>query len=249
MRHIKDTEFVCLDVEATGLNPESDRVIEVAVATFTLETILEEFESLVDPLQQIPPESIAIHHITQEMVQGKPSIAEIFPSIASLVGNRVVVGHCIQFDIDILVNEAKRVQVENPFKNNLTLDTLRLARLYGESPSNSLEVLRGHFNIQEEGAHRAMSDVIVNIQVFKRLVQKFRTIEEIQKILSKPIAMKAMPLGKHKGRSFKEIPLNYLQWAAHQEFDQDLLFSLRSELSRRKNGSSFSQVTNPFCQL
>jgi DNA polymerase III subunit epsilon len=126
---------------------------------------------------------------------------------------------------------------------------LRLARLYGESPSNSLQVLRGHFNIQSEGAHRAMSDVIVNIQVFKRLVQKFRTLEEIQEVLSKPIAMKTMPLGKHKGRPFKEIPLEYLKWAAHQDFDQDLLFSLRSEINRRKKGDSFSQAVNPFHQL
>lgn len=249
MTHLKEAEFVCLDVEATGLNPETDRVIEVAVASFTLDQILEEFESLVNPLQQIPKESIAIHHITQEMVQGKPSIAEIFPTISSLIGNRVIVGHCIKFDIDILENEAKRVQVESPFKNNISFDTLRLARLYGESPSNSLEVLRGHFNIQPEGAHRAMSDVIVNIQVFKRLVHRFRTVEEIQAVLSKPIAMKTMPLGKHKGRSFKDIPLDYLHWAAHQDFDQDLLFSLRSEINRRKKGGSFSQVTNPFHQL
>ena len=47
------------------------------------------------------------------------------------------------------------------------IDTLRMARLYGESPINSLERLRQHFNIAAEGAHRAMSDVIVNIEVFK----------------------------------------------------------------------------------
>jgi DNA polymerase-3 subunit epsilon len=210
---------------------------------------LEEFETLIDPGQQIPQESIAIHHITQDMVQGKPTIAEILPKLKVLIGSRVIVGHCIKFDIDILTNEAKRVKKESPFKNNLAFDTLRLARLYGESPSNSLEVLRNHFNIQPEGAHRAMSDVIVNIQVFKRLVQKFRTVEDIQEVLSKPIAMKNMPLGKHKGRPFKEIPFEYLQWAAHQQFDQDLLFSIRSELQRRKKGGSFAQVTNPFHQL
>lgn len=249
MGRIKDKEFVCIDVESTGLDCAADRVIEVAAASFTLDAILEEFESLIDPKRVIPCESIAIHHITQEMVQGKPTILEVFPQIASLIGNRIIVGHGVQFDIDILSQEAKRVGTDCPFKNNLAFDTLRLARLYGESPSNSLEVLRGHFNIQAEGAHRAMSDVIVNIQVFKRLISHFRTIEEIQAVLAKPIAMKNMPLGKHKGRPFKEIPLPYLQWAAHQEFDMDLLFSLRSEIQRRKKGNSFAQAVNPFHQL
>jgi len=246
MPHIKEAEFVCIDVESTGLDCASDRVIEVAVATFTADTILEEFESLVDPKQNIPCESIAIHHITQEMVHGKPTIAEVFPKISALIDNRIIVGHGIQFDIDILSQEAKRAQLDSPFRNNLAFDTLRLARLYGESPSNSLEVLRGHFNIQAEGAHRAMSDVVVNIQVFKRLVSRFRTVEEIQAVLAKPIAMKAMPLGKHKGRAFKEIPIEYLLWAARQQFDNDLLFSLRSEIQRRKKGNSFSQAANPF---
>lgn len=249
MASLKDTEFVCIDVEATGLDVKHDRVVEIAVATFTMDTILEEFESLVDPRQLIPQESIAIHHITQEMVQGKPSVADILPKIVALIDKRILVGHGIQFDIDILAQEAERCHQENPFKDNRAFDTLRLARLYGESPSNSLQVLRGHFNIQPEGAHRAMSDVVVNIQVFKQLVNGFKTVEEISAVLSKPIAMKAMPLGKHKGRPFKEIPLQYLQWAAHQEFDMDLLFSLRSELQRRKKGNSFSQASNPFHDL
>ena len=61
--------------------------------------------------------------------------------------------------------------------------------------------------------------------------------------------MKYMPLGKHKGRQFGEIPLQYLQWAAHMDFDQDLLFTIRSELKKRKKGTGFKQVTNPFGDL
>lgn len=249
MTGIKENEFVCIDVETTGLNPEVDRVIEIAVCSFTLDSVLEEFESLVDPKQEIPKESIVIHHITQDMVSGKPTMAEIFPHVRDIIGERIIVGHGIQFDIDILRNEAKRCSQECVCKGNLFFDTLRLARLYGESPSNSLEVLRGHFNIQAEGAHRAMSDVIVNIQVFKKLVHRFRTIEEIQDVLSRPIYMKNMPLGKHKGRALKEIPIEYLQWAARQQFDQDLLFSLRSEIQRRKKGGTFFQAVNPFHSL
>jgi DNA polymerase-3 subunit epsilon len=58
-----------------------------------------------------------------------------------------------------------------------------------------------------------------------------------------------MPLGKHKGRPFSEIPHEYLQWAANKDFDQDLTFSIRSELKKRKSGNLFKQASNPFSEL
>lgn len=249
MALIKDTTFVCIDCESTGLDPANDRIIEVAVATFTLDGVIDSMDALVDPEREIPEVSIAVHHITQEMVQGKPKIIQVLPDLLKLIGRRPIVGHGIAFDIELVDQACKRGGLACTIKNNPSFDTLRLARLYGGSPSNSLEQLRKHFNIAEEGAHRAMSDVIVNVQVFKHLATNFKTTQDIEKVLSKPIAMKAMPLGKHKGRLMKEIPLDYLLWAARQEFDQDLLFSLRSEINRRKKGNHFTQSASPFANL
>lgn len=249
MALIKDTTFVCIDCESTGLDTANDRIIEVAVATFTLDGVIESLDALVDPEREIPEASIAVHHITQEMVRGKPKIHEVLPELLKLIGRRPIVGHGITFDIELIDQACKRANLACTIKNNPAFDTLRLARLYGESPSNSLEQLRKHFNIEEEGAHRALSDVTVNVQVFKRLAANFKTTQDIEKVLSKPIAMKAMPLGKHKGRLMKEIPLEYLLWAARQDFDQDLLFSLRSEINRRKKGNHFSQSASPFANL
>jgi DNA polymerase-3 subunit epsilon len=124
-----------------------------------------------------------------------------------------------------------------------------MARLYGESPVNSLEQLRKHFNIPLEGAHRAMSDVIVNMAVFKQLAKRYRTTQQLFEALAKPILLKTMPLGKHKGRLLKDIPLQYLQWVAKKDFDQDLLYSIRSELKRRKKGDLFNQAASPFANL
>lgn len=117
------------------------------------------------------------------------------------------------------------------------------------SQVNSLEQLRRHFNVEPEGAHRAMSDVIVNMHVFKHLCRKFRTVNDVFNVLSKPILMKHMPFRPHKGRLFKEIPIEYLIWASKRDFDEDLIFSLRTEISRRKKGNLFSQASNPFSQL
>jgi DNA polymerase-3 subunit epsilon len=241
--------FICLDCETTGLDARNDRIIEIAVIKFTFTEILERFETLVDPECQISESSMAIHHISQDMVKGKPKILEVLPQISKMIDSHIVMGHGIKLDLNFLCESAKRCQFPSSFDACPTIDTLRLARLYGESPTNSLEMLREHFNIEPEGAHRAMSDVIVNISVFKYLAQSFKTTEQLLERLKKPILLKNMPLGKYKGRPFNEISMEYLQWAAHADFDQDLLFSVRTELQKRKKGDRFLEATNPFSQL
>lgn len=249
MGQLKNETFICIDCETTGLEPEKDKIIEVAAVIFTENTILDRYETLIDPEVIIGEESTAIHHITNDMVAGKPKIKEILPHILKMIGKHIIIGHGIPFDIAFLAQAAKTHCIPNTLSSHPYLDTLRLARLYGESPINSLEKLREHFNIAAEGAHRAMNDVIVNIDVFKFLTKNYKTTEQIIERLKRPILIKTMPLGKHKGRPFSEIPAEYLQWASNKDFDQDLLFSVRSELKKRKTGSLFSHGANPFSSL
>jgi DNA polymerase-3 subunit epsilon len=249
MAELKQETFVCLDCEFTGLDLTQHRVIEAAVVKFTFSQTLAEFESLVDPEMPIPEESIAIHHIDSAMVQGKPKIASILPTILEIMGDHIIVGHGISHDIEALSKAAHEAKIPCRLVYNRVIDTLRLARYYGDSPINSLESLAAHFNVPREGAHRAMNDVKMNIDVFKHLVSRFKTTEQVFGILSKPIKMKYIPFGKYKGRLFSEIPLDYLQWLAKMAFDQDLQFTLQSEMNDRKRGGKFSQATNPFSNL
>lgn len=241
--------FVCLDCESTGLDPKKDRIVEIAVAVFHFEKTEETFESLINPECEIPQTSQEIHKISQAMVVDQPKVAEVLPKILKMIGNHVIVGHGIGFDIALIAEEAKRFQIPCQVEKACLIDTLRLARLYGESPVNSLDRLRQHFNIEAQGVHRAMSDVAVNIEVFKQLAKPYKTLKELLRALEKPIKLRTMPLGKHKGRRFEEIPVEYLLWAEKKDFDQDLLFSIRSELRDRKKGGGFEQSSNPFYSL
>ena len=241
--------FICIDCESTGLEPHKDRIVEIAAARFTFEKILQEFETLIDPECPIPETSQEIHKISADMVAGKPKIAEVLPELLKMINGHIIVGHGIGFDIALIAAEAKRHNIPTQIEKQPYIDTLRMARIYGESPINSLQQLRQHFNIEPEGAHRAMSDVIVNIEVFKQLSKPYKSVDDLLRILQKPIRMRAMPLGKHKGRRFEEIPIEYLMWAEKKDFDQDLLFSIRSEIRNRKKGGGFEQSSNPFSNL
>lgn len=244
----RDT-YVCIDCESTGLDPKSDRIIEIAFVGFTFSEKLFSFETLVDPGCPIPAISKEIHNISEEMLEGKPKIQDVLAEVLKKIDGHILVGHGIGFDISLITEEAKRYRIPTKIEKQPFIDTLRLARLYGESPINSLEKLREHFNIEAQGAHRAMNDVAVNIDVFKYLAKRFKTTQELLKTLEKPIRLRVMPLGKHKGRKFDEIPIEYLRWAERKDFDQDLLFSIRSELKNRKKGGGFEQSTNPFANL
>lgn len=249
MKPLNKEIFVCLDCEATGLDIQEDAIIELAAVKFTLDENLQTFETLIDPVRSIPEVTVKIHGITDAMVQGKPKIKEVLPAFLKFIEGHIIVGHGIRFDIEMLAKAGKDHQVPSHLDKQTLVDTLRLARLYGETPVNSLEMLRKHFNIATDGAHRAMNDVVVNIEVFKHLSKKFKTTKELLERLQKPIAMRTMPLGKYKGRLFKDIPMDYLTWAIHQKFDEDLLFSLKSEINKRKKAPGFSQVSNPFSSL
>lgn len=249
MGNLEHEQFICIDCETTGLDPKEDRIIEIGAVCFSLNEKFHAMEALIDPERKISEESMKIHNITDEMVKGKPKISEVLPELLKLIGDKIIVGHGVGFDVQLLIHAAERASIPCKLEKNRILDTLRLARLYGECPVNSLEQLRIHFNIEEEGAHRAMSDVVVNVDVFKMLIKPFKNVNHIFQALEKPIKLKLMPLGKHKGRLMSDVPLDYLYWAAKLDFDQDLLYSIRSEIKRRKNGNTFLQASNPFSNL
>ena len=249
MGQLSKEVFVCVDCESTGLDPKSDRMIEVAAVRFTLGESLDEYETLVDPGCPIPEESRKIHNISDEMVKGQPRVKEILPAVLDFIGDHIIIGHGVGFDLDLIRAEADRYGVSHKLDQLKSIDTLRLARLYGNSPSNALSQLGKHFNVHTEGAHRAANDVYMNVGVFRHLVRKYKTTKELFQVLSKPIAMKRMPLGKHKGRPFREIPEPYLRWCLKRDFDEDLMYSIRSELKKRRKGADFSRSNSPFADL
>jgi len=226
--------FVCLDCETTGTDIYNDRVIEFSAVRFSLEGgEIKSFDTLINPGIAIPKVSSDVHHISDEMVAVSPSIAAVFDRIVKFVGDDIIVGHNINFDIGIINAEAERLGPGAKTLSNRVIDTLRLAHRYSGGPlSNTLESLVQYFNVEEQGAaHRAMADVKANVEVFRHLTVEFNAVEELMTILAQPILMKRCPLKKYKGQPFENISVRYLYWAISSGlFSGDLLFSLKNEL-------------------
>lgn len=219
------------DTETTGVKAERDRVIEIAAYDPLLNR---RFEKFVNPGFPIPPESTAIHHITDEMVADAPSFAQIGLEFAEFCeGEVVLIAHNNDnFDYHFLRHEYERNQLTMPTHWKF-LDTLKWARRYrSDLPRHTLQFLREIYGIAANNAHRALDDVIVLHQVFSYMIDDLE-IDEVYSLLNRPRLIQHMPFGKHQGQPLSQIPRNYVQWLASTGvFDKAENQELKESFSR-----------------
>jgi DNA polymerase-3 subunit epsilon/ATP-dependent DNA helicase DinG len=161
------TTYVAVDVETTGLDPSRDAIIEVAAITFRGADVLDEFDSLVNPLCDIPPYITQLTAITDEMVADAPTMHTLRPRLKSKLGDNVLVGHNIEFDLGFL-REARLAF------GNRRIDTLTLASiLVPEAGRFGLGALADYLNFPTNGSgHRAMNDAEQTVELFLALRER-----------------------------------------------------------------------------
>lgn len=101
-------EFVVLDFETTGLDKVYDSIIEIAAIRYKDGIEKEKFVTLVRPCFRIPEEATAINHITNDMVGSAPTVEQAIPLLIDFLGNSLIVGHNVNFDIGFLEIAAQR---------------------------------------------------------------------------------------------------------------------------------------------
>lgn len=169
---VSKTTFAFVDVETTGLSVSSGgRVCEVAVSRRLGDSDLGHFQSLVNPGCPIPDEVIRIHGITNEMVAASPRFERIAPKLLGLLESSVVVCHNADFDIPFLDNEFSLIGLR--FPDIRVIDTLKVARRYGNFGSNRLGHIAARLGIAAGGWHRALSDVKMLEQVFFHFLNNY----------------------------------------------------------------------------
>ena len=204
-----------LDTETTGVDTGESHVVELAAVLGA-----QRFESLYKPPTPIPPESSAVHNLTDEDVDGWCSIGDHpHEALSKMVAEaEAIAGHNItSFDLPILEREMPRFWPQIPI-----IDTLRLARhLWPDLPSHALQVLRYRFklNAGSGDAHRAMFDAelcraLVNYAL--DTTDAPADARELAEFCAAPIAIKVMYFGKHKGEPVEKMPRDYVRWLASQ---------------------------------
>jgi DNA polymerase-3 subunit epsilon len=148
---------VVVDVETTGLDYRREKIIEFAGVKLVNNQITEEFETLIDPQQDIRHSSIEIHGITPDMVEGAPTIADIMPKILEFIGDYPLVAHNAIFDYSFIKQACKELYghgISNP-----RIDTFHMYKeVFPDEPSHGMESLMKRFNIEFPVRHRAMAD-------------------------------------------------------------------------------------------
>ncbi len=173
--------FTIFDLETTGMNPVTDRIVEIAALRIEVTGETTDFHHLIQPGRKIPPAVSRIHHITDEMVVNAPRFQQIGHDFLSLARHSTLVAHNARFDLGFLQESLARYGL--PLWNGKTLDSLRLVRkLYPGLPSYSLQNLRHSLQLDAAGdqlsAHRAGDDVAWTARLLELLLGKALALQE-----------------------------------------------------------------------
>ncbi len=169
---LSEVPFCVLDLETTGVGPDICEITEIGAIRFEGGIETGRFQTLVNPQTGIPPQVTVITGITQAMVIDAPTIGEALPSFLEFLGDAVIVGHNVSFDISFL--NAAAIRLGYGRLPNRSSDTLGLARRLVRQEVRNLRLssLAAHFRSPTTPNHRALDDTIATAHVFWCLLER-----------------------------------------------------------------------------
>lgn len=150
----KETKFVAIDVETTGLSPLYNELIEVSAIKYEGAKKIDTFSTLIKPKKEISNVITNLTGITNKMLENAPAVEEVMPKIIDFIGENPIVAHNANFDYNFLQNNSNK-----SFTNNKVIDTVAISRkMLPSLPNHKLNTVAKCIGIQEEGFHRAEFD-------------------------------------------------------------------------------------------
>lgn len=163
--------FVVVDLETTGLDPDHDRIVEVAAVRVVNSQITEKYHQLVNPGIPMPEEAMKIHHITDDMLKGQPPINDVLSPLLDFIGSDIPAAHNAGFDSRFLKSACQKYHFEAPKE---WFDTMRLTVYWPNLPNRKLESFLKAAGIKNKNAHRSLDDAVATAELIIKSFDKVK---------------------------------------------------------------------------
>lgn len=172
-----DRDIVFFDIEATGLNVITDRIVQIALIKYLKDGGQpEELELLINPKMPISPEAQAVHGFSNEQLADKPTFFQVAREIYKFIGDADLAGYnSDRFDIPMLVEELYRCGYDLELETRRTIDVQKI--FYRMEPRTLKAALQFYCGKELEGAHDALADVRATVDVFKGQIRKYEGVD------------------------------------------------------------------------
>jgi DNA polymerase-3 subunit epsilon len=173
---LADVTFCVLDLETTGGSPQDCAITEIGAVKVRGGVCDGTFQTLVNPGRAIPPEITVLTGITSSMVTRAPRIEAVLPTFLEFLGDAVVEGHNVRFDLSFLAAALERDQ--RPRLANAVVDTCALARrlLRDDVPNCKLDTLATRLRLDHRPSHRALDDALATTDLLHLLLERVGTL-------------------------------------------------------------------------
>jgi DNA polymerase III subunit epsilon len=226
-----------IDLETTGINVSTDRIVELSVLKVSPNGKEEWMTTRINPEMPIPPKTTAIHGIKDEDVAESPTFKEIAKKLTAFLEGCDLAGYnAVKFDIPVLAEEFLRANIDFNFRKRRYVD---VQVIFHKKEQRTLTAAYQFYCKKDlEGAHGAKADTAATFEVLKSQLDRYPDLEnDVEKladfssfnsnvdfagrIILDENGIEIFNFGKHKGKAveviFNEEPA-YYSWMMNGDF-------------------------------
>ena len=176
-----DDEFVCFDIETTGLKVDREAITEIGAVVLKNGEITDRFNTFVSPGRILSPEIIHLTGITDEMVKDAPDEEAAVRAFLSFCGDAAtLVAHNAPFDTGFIRAVCARHHIEY---NYTSIDTVPMSRSLLKGLKNyKLDTVAKYLKLEDFNHHRACDDAKILADIFVLLLEEARKAGNIESI-------------------------------------------------------------------
>jgi len=238
-----DRPLVIFDLETTGTDPVSDRIVQIGLIRIELDGSCRTFVSLIDPQRPIPPQATAIHGITNVDVAGKPTFREIVPELSVLLEDADLAGYnSVRFDLPLLAEELHRAGRPLDMEGRRHLDAMVI--FHQKEPRHLEAALRFYCDKELTKAHDALADASATLEVLDAQLGRYpdlprdvtglhqfcnqeegRWVDASRKFAWTASGEAVFGFGKHRGKGLRAVAASapdYLEWIISSDFSEEV---------------------------